>query len=192
MKSSRVQALMLAAFVLTLGAGIVAGLLGSRLPSAGGEPAHLAEELQLSPEQRVRMRQIWEGVRDTGHNCLEEARSLQSRRDKAIQSLLNEEQKKAYAKIEADYSASCAGLIARREAAFRQAVQKTKEILTPAQRVKYDTILKARLGPDAEHGKTQMLGDPPGLPPPGPAIGMLPDRIQPAANEPPARASRSI
>ena len=71
MKRSRLEILIVVISVLALSAGVVAGLLASRLPVStnplpvpppGGMERSLAEELNLSEEQRTKMRGIWETV----------------------------------------------------------------------------------------------------------------------------------
>lgn len=160
MNKNHVRALILLGFVLTLGAGVVAGLLGARLPvgdarttAVGGHGA-LADELHLSAEQRGQMRGIWETVQSTGQDCLRDARKLQQQRDDGVVKLLTPAQKQAYDALQRQYSDQCAALIARRESAFQKAVTQTKKILNASQRVKYQQILKTRLGRETGRDST--------------------------------------
>ena len=150
-----------AVFALTLASGVVAGMLVSRLPAIRGtggqsKPAmrHLlvGDELQLSDEQHEKMRDIWEGTRDVVDECFQKARAYQKQRDDAFLGLLTDEQKAAYAKINDNYVAQINGLNAKRTDAFKDAVQKTKELLNEPQRKRYEEILNERLGHDAPGG----------------------------------------
>ena len=96
MRTHRTRFLMLGVFVLTLGAGVVAGLLASRLPTTtahadvtlANDSAPLAEQLGLTNDQRDQMRKIWEGVRDLSNVSYENARKAESERDDAIAALI--------------------------------------------------------------------------------------------------------
>jgi Spy/CpxP family protein refolding chaperone len=148
--------------VLAIGAGVVAGMVVSRLPAAatgapnGGaaSPAStapqsaLAEELHLSSRQSEQMRQIWEGVRDKVRSSYENAERLQRQRDEGIQALLTPEQKAKFEKLTQDYSDRFTALRRDRDAAFAQAVEQTRKLLADDQRQKYDELLKAMVRPD--------------------------------------------
>jgi len=76
---------------------------------------------------------------------------------------LNDEQRVKFAKISQDYANRFNELTKKRDGTFEEAVAKTKNILDPDQRAKYEEILKThvRRGPPAG------IPPPPG-PPPGP------------------------
>jgi Spy/CpxP family protein refolding chaperone len=158
MKTIRIKTLVLLVFVLTLGAGVVAGLLAARLPASGTARAQagdspLGEELALTAEQREKMKTIWEGVRGFTEDCIRQSSKAQSDRDEKIFALIPREKVDQYNAIRSNYDNAVAGLQGRREKAFADAVKKTREILSPDQRGKYDKILKKRLG--AEFGGAQ-------------------------------------
>jgi Spy/CpxP family protein refolding chaperone len=153
--------------VLALCAGVVAGIVYARLPAAGsaakpdnttppppmlppdgaGEKT-LADELQLSPEQRVQMRDIWEGVRDKVHQAFDEAQDLQRQRDERIVALLTtDEQKAKFQKLSQEFADRYDQLAKDRDEAFNSAVEKTKKLLTEEQRKKYEQILKTHVRP---------------------------------------------
>ena len=151
--------------VLAVGAGVVAGMVVSRLPAAAtGAPnggaaspggagsaapqSALAEELHLSSQQSDQMRVIWEGVRDKVRSSYENADRLQRQRDEAIQALLTPEQKAKFEKLTQDYSDRFIALRRDRDSAFAQAVEQTRKLLADDQRQKYDELLKAMVRPD--------------------------------------------
>ena len=137
---------------LALAAGVVAGTLVSRLPATAvvaRDTSPLSAELQLTDGQRDQMRQLWEGVRQTAHQCQLDAQQLQKQRDDAVFAMLNDEQKAKYLKVNTECFGKIAALNAKREAAFTEAVSKTKGILNDTQRRKYEELIKSRLGPDA-------------------------------------------
>jgi len=182
MRKKRIEILLIVVAALAMSAGVVAGLLASRLPSAAGPqspatsnptvppPASfertLADELALRENQREQMREIWEGVRGTVHATFDDAQNLQKERDEALVALLNDEQRVKFAKISQDYANRFNALTKKRDATFEDAVAKTKNILDPEQRAKYEEILRThvRRGPPA--GIPPPPGTPPGTPKP--------------------------
>ena len=96
-------------FTLTLGAGLVTGMLFARAPLASATTRPLARtplsaELGLTSDQASRMHDIWEGVRDQVDDCFHRAQQAQQRRDAALLSLLTPDQKAAFAKSLQDYT----------------------------------------------------------------------------------------
>lgn len=160
MARNRTTWVIIVVFLLTLGAGVVAGLLASRMPLSLGSPksgvphSPLAEELELSAEQSDQMRTIWEGVRTLSRQCADDAKQLQRRRDDAVVAMLDDQQKLKYAALTKQYADEFASLAAKREAAFRSAVEQTRRMLTESQRARYDQIIKDRLG--TEGGRVPM------------------------------------
>jgi hypothetical protein len=143
-------------FMLTLGAGLVAGMLVARPPAAPAtapRPAPprtaLGGELGLTPEQNGKMHEIWEGVRDQVDACFLRAQEAQQRRDTALLALLTDQQKAAFARSQQEYADAVAALKAERDAAFQQAVKRTEQILDDTQRKRYRQILDSRLGQGA-------------------------------------------
>ena len=155
MRKTRIEILLIGLTVIALGAGVVAGVLASRLPVAteetshpvpGVEPTPLAHELNLTADQQAQMRGIWEGVRGRVHGTFDEAQRLQRERDEALVSLLNDEQKAKFQRIAQDYSDRFDKLSQKRKTTFDEAVTKTRRLLNDEQRRKYDEILKKRVG----------------------------------------------
>ena len=171
MTRSRIEVLLIGITVLALSAGVVAGLVVARLPAsvgggaipatmpapggAGGavngnplERTPLAAELNLTPEQQVRMREIWEGVRSKVNSSFEDAQELQKKRDEALFSLLTtDEQKAKFSRLSKDFAEQFAELARARDKAFDQAVERTRKLLSDEQRKKYDEILKTHVRP---------------------------------------------
>src|SRR5207302_421440 len=95
-----------AATVLALAAGMVGGMLVSRLPKndQSSSMTQLARELSLNNDQEQRMRGIWQSVQKTAQDCYRDARRLENQRDKKLEYLLDEAQKKQFAKITQEYN----------------------------------------------------------------------------------------
>ena len=140
-----------AATALALAAGMVGGMLVSRLPAPApsSNMTQLARELNLNSDQERQMRDIWQSVQKTAQDCYRDARRLESQRDQKLEDLLNDEQKKQFAKITQDYNEGYGSLKAKRNAAFRGGIEQTRQLLNETQRQKYEQILKAKLGPTA-------------------------------------------
>ena len=161
MKTVPMKTLAVIVFVLTLGAGVVAGLLAARLPAArpaaGDSP--LAEELALTADQRGKMKTIWESVHSFTDDCVRDSRKAQTERDDKIFALIPRDKVDEYNQIKSDYDNAVATLQGRREKAFKDAVNKTREILSPVQREKYDKILEKRVGaePGGAHDPQPLL-----------------------------------
>lgn len=152
MKRSRLEILLIMVAVLALSAGVVAGLLASRLPSTSADPipgpmgppaaGSLAEELNLSAAQRENMRQIWEGVHGRVRRTFDEAQSLEKSRDQALVNLLNDEQKAKFEKISNDFADRFDNLSKQRDTIFDEAVAASMKLLNQQQQKNYREILK--------------------------------------------------
>jgi hypothetical protein len=148
---------LLAVAVLALGAGVVAGTLGRRVlssePNVAAETGStLSQELGLSTDQRDRMQQIWEGVRNTAHECQEQAQQLQKQRDDAVFALLTDEQKAKYTQLTTECVGKIAALNSHREEAFGTAVQETESILSDSQKKVYEQMIQSRVGQHVSFG----------------------------------------
>jgi len=143
---------------LGLSAGVVAGMLVSRLPAAmsgaGQRTAlptsaisgSLSEQLGLDSQQQLQMRQIWENVHAQVQDCFLRAQDLQKQRDDAIIELLTPDQKAKFEEISKRFHDRDVKIKDDREQILAQAVAKTDGLLSEAQRKKYHEILKSRLG----------------------------------------------
>jgi Spy/CpxP family protein refolding chaperone len=129
------------AFIVTFAAGVTGGLVvhGSAPP-----PAHrswLSDELNLRPDQQAKMREIWEPS-DRQHmgQSFEEMRAIRETRDKAIRELLTEEQRARYDEIVKEASQKMDAIGAERRKGLEEKITRTREILDPAQRQKFDAL----------------------------------------------------
>jgi len=152
MKSVRNLTFVFILSILMLVAGLVMGMLVTRIrsltQSAGdstSENGSLVEQLHLTPDQRDRMRAIWEGARDDIHDCYHDADSLQRQRDQAIAAILTDKQKVEFEKIAADFANRFADLNHKRDQVIQSAVNRTNQMLDAEQRSKYKEILRSRL-----------------------------------------------
>jgi len=164
----RNKTILIVSFVLVFAAGAAVGVVAARRFRPPQPPSWLASELDLTPEQRERMHQIWSETMRSGFRQEGERRAaMMQERDEAIQALLSEEQRAKYEAIQQDYTRKRDELSQERRAAFEKAVEQTKAILTPEQRVKYEELMKR----ERERGAGgPPRGGPPGMgggPPPG-------------------------
>jgi hypothetical protein len=139
-------------FLVAFAAGLILGI-ESRQTSSGatsppttqprrGPGGWLPSELNLTLQQQEQMKQIWSEVAKHGRGEQEDRRKqLRAERDDAIASLIRPEDKEKYDQVRKNYSDQMAAMDKEMRARFDEAVKKTKEILTPDQRTKYDEIL---------------------------------------------------
>lgn len=164
MKSRTSRCIVVIAFGLALVGGAAAGMLAMRLfptgaPSQSVPSASLSDELQLTPTQRNQIRAIWEPLQSAATSAVADAQRLAQRRDDRIRDLLSTpEQQKAYAQINQQYQDEYAALKARNDRALHDAIERTRKLLDPSQRQKYDVILAGKLGRlGADHGQPAWL-----------------------------------
>jgi hypothetical protein len=180
---SKAKIILIAAFILALGAGMVVGMVAARTAPPANRRSWLADELSLSPDQQDKMKTIWSEVMDNaGRRNEDRRRALQKEREDRVLSLLTDAQKVEYKKLIDEFAAKRAELDKEREKSFKEAVERTKQILSAPQRARYEEILKHGppgpgpgpgpghgRGPGHEHGH-RPPGGPPGPhagPPPG-------------------------
>jgi Spy/CpxP family protein refolding chaperone len=148
MMTAKATIVLLIAYALALAAGTTSGVLAQRLWSPATVPP-LAEQLRLTPSQADTMRKLWEGVSNTADDCYNQAQTIERQRDQALVDLLTDEQKVKFAAVDKGYAKQFADLTARRQAAFQDALTKTKAMLNPEQRAEYEKIIRQRLGSSA-------------------------------------------
>ncbi|MFA7236142.1 MAG: Spy/CpxP family protein refolding chaperone [Phycisphaeraceae bacterium] len=163
-------------FVVWFGAGLAVGWrIGSshdqppRPPHGGGGSATgggwLGQRLNLTADQRKQLDAIWSPLaRRGGREGFSQRAQLRRERDAAIAALVPESDKAAYQKIIDDYSVKTAALESQWKQSFTQAVEKTRAILTPEQREKYDELM-ARTRREWETGRDHAHRPPPPPPP---------------------------
>jgi Spy/CpxP family protein refolding chaperone len=141
---SRVKIIIMFAFVLAMFAGVAVGMLGARMPASREPRSWLADELNLSSDQRDQMRAVWQDVSKNRQTDWERRRALDKERTEAVLALLSDEQKARYDKINQDFTVKMQEMSKQREQAFADAQERTKAILTEEQRVKYEQLMQKR------------------------------------------------
>ena len=185
--TSKTRLTLVAAFVLALGGGVVLGLAAGRRPASPvvappatqpGEHSWLADQLNLTPDQRERMKDIWSALlQGPAQTNRDRRRQVEKDRDDALLALLTPEQRAEYDRRMAGYAAQLADLGKERERLFHDAVEQTKLILNDSQRQRYDELLKAHDAERANRGHRHNPGgspagtDPRTRPATGPAVG---------------------
>src|SRR3954471_4974795 len=154
---SKTRITLVAAFVLALGGGVVLGLAAGRRPvpaavpppaTQPGEHSWLADQLNLTTDQREQMKDIWSSLlQGPAQANRDHRRQIEKERDEALVSLLTPEQRVEYDRRMAGYTAQLADLGKERDKLFRDAVEQTKLILNDSQRQRYEELLKTH---DAE------------------------------------------
>ncbi len=189
---TKTRALLSVAFVMALLAGGAVGVVGSRVLPGGDDNASaapqsprsrerrswLTDELNLSPEQEVQMKEIWSPMSRGGpRDHFEKYRAAERTRDDAVVALLTPEQKAQYDRIQTDHQSAIEQLAQERERSFQQAVEATKKILSEEQKKKYEQIMARR--PKGDRGDRRGPGGPPpgfGPPPPAPESSTQPSK----------------
>lgn len=101
--------------------------------------------LNLRPDQKEALRKIWSEMAEGGRKHHEARRKdLRRQRDEKIQALLSPEQKSRFEQIHEEYDEQTKALEREMRANFQKAVEATKAVLDPEQRVKYDQWLERR------------------------------------------------
>lgn len=137
-------------FLVAFSAGLMVGL---RVPRQPGEPApstrpsgrggFLARELNLTPQQQEQMKQIWSETAGRGREEYEQRRRQYRReRDEAIAALIPLAEMDVYDQILDTYAHRMSLMDEQSRQAYQAAVERTREILTPQQRVRYEEFLK--------------------------------------------------
>ena len=181
---NKVRIILVVCFLAAFGAGIAAGVALTRPPRPEPRKPWIEEELNLTGEQREKMREIWSEVMGKLREYQRDQRqTLQQERDEAIQNLLSVPQRAEYAQILEIYARESAALNEAARKAFEEATKRTKEILTEEQQEAYDRMLRERAGRrrHGSHGRKEVEGSgagappapvdgEPGLPPPPPSF----------------------
>lgn len=174
---SKLKILMVIAVVLSLGAGILLGFAGSRMPfhDHHGGRSFLKDELNLTDEQCDQMQKIWSNTVDVVRDKhFQEMRDMSEQREKALKEMLTPDQQAKYDAMTKAFQAKMAVIDKERDESIQSAIDQTKKILTDSQRVKYDQLLKEHPFPPGGpggHGPAEHGGMPSGPPP---DLGFLP------------------
>ncbi|NJL31714.1 MAG: hypothetical protein HC898_08820 [Phycisphaerales bacterium] len=154
-------------FMVAFAAGVSSALLARQFAEPAPRPRGpwMTAELKLTPEQEKQMQEIWGTLgRSGGHEESENRRALQKQRDDSIKALIPAERQADLEKLLEDYQRQMNELSQQRKQRFEAAVEKTKAMLTPEQREKFESILARR--PDGPrrggpHGPGSMGGSGP-------------------------------
>jgi len=132
----------LAAICLAFASGVGVGVVGRRAFQATRFPSVLVEELDLTPDQRHKIQRIWSEVAE--HHTpvpMSEIEKADAKRWQAIDDLLTPEQRTQYARIQQRLDARMQGLDQGNRQRVARAEEQTRQLLTPAQREKYERLL---------------------------------------------------
>lgn len=132
----------LAAMCLVFASGVGVGVVGRRALQPNKFHSVLVEELDLTPDQRHKIQQIWSKVAEN-HSPLPmaELEKADAERWRAIDQLLTPQQRTQYAQIQQRFEARMQELDGGNRAQVAEAEEQTRQLLTPAQREKYERLL---------------------------------------------------
>lgn len=132
----------IAAIGLTFVSGVAVGVLGRRAFQPTKFGSVLVEELDLTPDQRFKLQVIWSKVALSRTPVpMEELGKVDAERWQAIDALLTPEQRTQCARIQEQFEARMQGLEPGNRQRVAEAEARTREVLTPAQREKYERLL---------------------------------------------------
>ena len=149
-------------FLIAFAAGLTVGMAtrttGLASPTAppatrpaGRGPGFLIEALSLTPQQAENLREIWS--KPPGPHEFDERRGqLRRERDEAIVALVPAADRSRYDELQKTYKEQSDSIEREMRASFDGKVTRTKEILTPEQRAKYEEILKQHGGDHGDRG----------------------------------------
>lgn len=164
---TRTRWIVVVSFCLAFVAGALAGYAASRIKPARPERGSwIADELNLTSEQRERMKAIWSEAHEAmQHLGRDRRRQLRQQRDQAVEALLNDAQKTEYDRIQQEYDEAVAALDAERRKVFETVDRKTREMLNPEQIEKFEQMRKKHR--DMRNRPRHMRRRPGGPPPEG-------------------------
>ena len=157
-------------FLIAFAAGLTVGMAtrttGLASPTvppatrpAGRGPGFLIEALSLTPQQADNLREIWS--KPPGPHEFDERRGqLRRERDEAIVALVPAADRSRYDELQKTYKEQSDSIEREMRASFDGKVTRTKEILTPEQRAKYEEILKQHGGDRGDRGGPRGRGGP--------------------------------
>ncbi len=134
--------ILLGAFCLTLAAGGVLGRLAAPARnSISADAGWLAQQLQLTPEQRTQVQAIWDETHARMDAHVAEQREIENQFRQSVGLILTDDQKARYKMLEDQFDQQSKLSDAALDAQIDASVEKTKLILTPEQREKYEQLL---------------------------------------------------
>jgi hypothetical protein len=172
----RREIVLLATVVLVMCAGIVVGRLSVKLPAQNAvvtQPAtkpasrpgrvtiaSLPDMLQVSPDQRSNMDQIWHKAGDSMRSLESDRRQLESDHNQKILAIFSPEQLAEYKKINDDYDRRRKEISAAQAKVTTDADMATKAILDDKQIKIYEQLRNRLPGNNENRGRRGMPGGP--------------------------------
>lgn len=193
-RMARSRIVLFLAVVLMLGAGFVLGRISVRMhdgpPRDDGRPSWLADQLDLTRDQRGKMDAIWAAAKQQIGKTFDERRAVGEERDKAIESLLDDKQRAAYADILKNADDRRAAIGKEREAIVQEANERSRELLDARQKERWEAMTRQARSRDHRgwRGPSSRPGGPPSE---GMQRGHMPPRDIPPHDMPPRDMPRS-
>jgi Spy/CpxP family protein refolding chaperone len=139
--------------ILVLCAGLVVGRLTMKVPAVSGHgdhgdhggPSWIAQQLDLTPQQRTQMDAIWADTRQKMDQTGEKRRDLDRQQNADVQALLSDSQKAAFEKITLDYRARRAAMDKERGMLIGDAEKRSRDLLDETQQKKWDELTKQQM-----------------------------------------------
>lgn len=137
---SKLNLILVLAFLMVFAAGASTGLLVENRASARSEgSSRTGDYLDLTPQQREQMRQIWSDASSGSWRAYrEQQQALRQEADEEVRAMLPFEVRIQYDVIMGNLEMRKEQLLQQRQEAYRQAREKTRAILTDQQRERYD------------------------------------------------------
>lgn len=139
---TKTKVILFASFALVFAAGVAFGLVLRQPERPRRRRSHLSSELDLSPEQREQMREIWSPVWRAWSEYRKRRRALQEERDVAVLELFNDDQVKRREELVAQYAEKLEQLSQEQKETSERAKERTREILTEEQWPKYEELMQ--------------------------------------------------
>ena len=131
-----------AAICLVFASGVAVGVVGRRAFQPNRFNSVLVEELDLTPDQRHMIQRIWSDVAENHLPVpMSEIEQADAERWQAIDQLLTPRQRTQYAQIQQHFEARIHELDRGNRARVARAEEQTRQLLSPAQREKYERLL---------------------------------------------------
>jgi|GEM_PF-742917 len=149
--------------LLVMGAGVMVGRLSTQLEARivpaepatrpefsrpqrqgnstrGSPPSWLADQLNLTAEQRQKMDLVWADTQKQIDKMFQSRPELERAREQAIHDLLTEDQRKAYDKINEDFRNKRDDSFKARTKLVQDASDQSRALLDDIQKAKYDLL----------------------------------------------------
>jgi Spy/CpxP family protein refolding chaperone len=140
---------------LVLCAGVVLGRLWAQLPvkmpEHGQGPSWIADQLNLTSEQRQQMDAVWAQTMQKIGQTMDQRHECDKQRDTAVTALLTEQQRAAYEKIMSDYHGKRSELDKQRDSLIHDADDRSRALLDDVQKARWDELTKEMHGRHGPH-----------------------------------------